>query len=199
MEEEFWNKRYSEPGYVYGKEPNEYFKQEIDKLTPGKLLIPGDGEGRNSVYAAKKGWNVTAIDLSVKAKEKALILAEENNVNIEYLVSPVENFLFPANKYDAIALIFVHFPSDTREKMHKSIIKSLKKGGVIIIEAFSKSQIKNNSGGPKDIASLYCREYLENDFAEFTIDILSENKIQLEEGLYHKGIADVIRFKATLI
>jgi ubiquinone/menaquinone biosynthesis C-methylase UbiE len=146
----------------------------------------------------KQGWEVTAIDFSIKAKEKALKLAEENNVRIEYKISPIEKFLFPTEEYDALALIFVHFPSTIRENVHKSLIKSLKKGGIILIEAFSKSQIKNDSGGPKDLSSLYCIEDLRNDFSELSIDNLSEHHIILKEGPYHKGIADVIRFKATL-
>lgn len=197
MEDNFWNKRYSEPEYAYGTEPNEYFKKEIDKLLPGKLLLPGEGEGRNAVYASKKGWDVTAIDLSEQAKIKAMKLAKENNVKIKYIVSSIEGFAYPENEYDAIALIFVHFPADIREKTHKLIIKSLKKGGTLIIEAFCKAQINNNSGGPKDISQLYSVTDFIHDFSSLTIDNLSDHQIQLNEGAYHQGAADVIRFKAT--
>lgn len=68
---EFWNGKYSSKEYIYGTEPNEYFKSALEKYRPGTILLPGDGEGRNAVYAAKKGWQVTAFDFSNAAKEKA--------------------------------------------------------------------------------------------------------------------------------
>ncbi|MCX6158706.1 MAG: methyltransferase domain-containing protein [Ignavibacteriae bacterium] len=196
MEDNFWNKRYAEPEYAYGKEPNEYFKEVIDGLKPGKILLPGEGEGRNAVYAATKGWEVTAIDLSTEGKNKADKLAKESNVKIKYIVSSFEEYSFIENEYDAIALIFVHFNQNNRENTHRAIANSLKKGGVLLIEAFSKSQINNDSGGPKDISSLYSIEDIRQDFSEFTIECLSEHQVQLSEGPYHKGTADVIRLKA---
>jgi hypothetical protein len=56
----FWDERYADEEYVYGTTPNQYFKQELEKLTPGKILLPGEGEGRNAVFAATQGWKVTA-------------------------------------------------------------------------------------------------------------------------------------------
>ena len=197
MGDNFWDTRYSESEYAYGTEPNEYFKNELDMLGAGKLLLPGEGEGRNAVYAAKNGWGVTAIDLSTEGKNKANKLAYKNKVDINYIVSPLDKYTYTKNEYDAIALIFVHFNRDIREKIHRDITRSLKKGGVLLIEAFSKSQINNDSGGPKDISSLYSIEDLQQDFSEFTIESLSEHQIQLSEGPYHKGKADVIRLKAV--
>lgn len=196
MENKFWDERYSEPHYVYGTEPNEFFKDCLDKLMLGKLLLPGEGEGRNAVYAAKKGWDVTAIDFSEQAKIKAMKMAEENNVTINYIVSSASDYKYTEQEYDAAALVFVHFPREVREKAHKSIIKSLKTGGALIIEAFSKAQINNNSGGSKDVNALYSIEDLKNDFGELKITELAEYHIDLKEGPYHKGAADVIRFNA---
>jgi 2-polyprenyl-3-methyl-5-hydroxy-6-metoxy-1,4-benzoquinol methylase len=193
---DFWDKRYSEPSLAYGKEPNVYFKQKIDLLQTGKLLLPGEGEGRNSLYAAKKGWEVTAIDSSVKAKEKALALANKNKIRIEYIVSPIESYNFRQEEFNAAALIFVHFPTETRTKIHDAIINSLKPGGALIIEAFSKKQISHNTGGPKSIEMLYDLDDLLIDFKEMNIEESYETQIDLHEGKYHRGIADVIRIFA---
>lgn len=197
MERDFWNNRYSEQEYAYGEDPNDFFKKEIDSLSLGKLLLPGEGEGRNAVYAAKKGWDVTALDFSISGKAKAMNLANKNSVNFEYIISNIEDFDLQENCFDLIALIFVHFPSISREKLHRLFARSLKKNGVIIVEAFSKKQINNSSGGPKDVLSLYCLEDFLKDFSDLYIEYLSEHKIQLSEGPYHKGFADVIRFKAV--
>jgi len=197
MEKKFWNERYSEAHYVYGKEPNQFFKQEIENITPGKMLLPGEGEGRNAVFAALKGWKVKAYDFSEQAKAKAMKMAKENKVEINYVVSSVEEVIYKQNEYDLAALIFVHFPSVVREKTHRAIVKALKPGGIILVEAFNKKQIKNDSGGPKEINSLYSIEDFENDFNGLYIEILSEHHIDLEEGSNHKGPADVIRFRAV--
>jgi SAM-dependent methyltransferase len=193
MTNEFWDKRYSEENFAYGKEPNFYFKQEIHKLSPGKLLLPGEGQGRNAVYAAKIGWHVTAIDLSSAAKERALKLAQENNVKIEYYVTPLEKYDFRKNEFDSSALVFTHFPPENRNKIHSLIIKSLKPGGILIIEAFSKKQINNTSGGPKELSMLYTLADLMNDFKETEILESYETQTNLDEGTYHRGKADVIR------
>ncbi|MBN1634400.1 MAG: class I SAM-dependent methyltransferase [Ignavibacteria bacterium] len=190
---EHWDYKYSASEYIYGKNPNEYFKYILDTLEPGKLLLPSEGEGRNAVYAAKKGWSVTAVDFSIKAKEKALKLAEENNVKINYVISHVEKFIFPEKKYDAVALIYAHYPPDLRTLIHSSVVKSLKPGGTLILEAFNKKQINNNTGGPKDLSLLYNTKILNNDFHYMITKELNELEIELGEGKHHEGKADIIR------
>ncbi|HSL87766.1 MAG TPA: hypothetical protein VK870_00530, partial [Ignavibacteriaceae bacterium] len=78
----FWDERYSAEEYVYGKDPNEFFEEHLSKLNPGRLLLPGEGEGRNAIFAAKLGWQVDANDQSIVAKSKAEKLAHAYGVNI---------------------------------------------------------------------------------------------------------------------
>ena len=118
MDKEFWNQRYGANENVYGYEPNEFFKEQIDKLTPGTLLLPADGEGRNGVYAATKGWDVTAFDFSEVARNKALEFAGKMNVEIDYTVADINSYPFP-RQFDVIALIYIHLDPPTRERFHK--------------------------------------------------------------------------------
>ena len=198
MTNEFWDERYSSDEYAYGILPNKYFKEQIDKLKPGKLFLPGEGEGRNAVYAAKLGWDVTALDYSVMAQEKAMKLAEENNVKIKYHVIPINEYIFPVSEFDASSLIFVPIPENLRALIHKNIIRSLKPGGVLIAELFSKKQINNNSGGSKDLSLLCDIDELLHDFKEMDIIEGYETQINLNEGQYHQGKADVIRILAKI-
>ena len=94
MSKDFWNSRYSEKEFAYGTDPNEFFKEQIDKIIPGRAIFLGEGEGRNAVYAAKLGWQVDAVDFSSSAKDKALKLAKENNVKINYVVSDLNDYDF---------------------------------------------------------------------------------------------------------
>jgi SAM-dependent methyltransferase len=194
---DFWNNRYSVEEYAYGEEPNIYFKQKLDLLKPGKILLPAEGEGRNAVYAATKGWDVTAIDSSAEGKSKALSLGHRKSVDIKYIVSPLEEFSFPENAYDAVALIYGHFKSNLRKQIHSSILKSLKVGGYLIIEVFSKEQLEYSSGGPKDSDMLNSLDDIRSDFEQLKITELKETAIDLKEGQYHIGEAKVIRLFGT--
>ena len=137
----FWDERYSSEEYVYGTEPNQFFKQILDKIPiPGKLLLPGEGEGRNALYAAKLGWQVDAFDQSPVAKLKTHRLAKANNVTINYSIFDLAKFTPQKNFYNCAAIIFVHFNSEERKSFHQKIIESLKPGGILILESFSKSQ-----------------------------------------------------------
>lgn len=109
MEQTFWNKRYSENESVYGIEPNLFFKSFIDRHKPGSILLPAEGEGRNAVYAASKGWVVDAFDFSETAKEKALERAAIKKLKITYITATIEDFKV-SKLYDAIGLIYVHLP-----------------------------------------------------------------------------------------
>jgi len=190
----FWDERYSSYEYVYGIDPNEFFKQQIENILPGKLLLPGEGEGRNAVYAAKLGWLVDAFDQSTNAQKKALKLAEKNNVNINYSVVDLKKFAPADNYYNAAAIIFVHFDSEVRGLFHKKNINSLKPGGKIILELFSKDQFGKSSGGPQDLEMLYSIDEIKNDFAEMKTILIEEKNILLNEGDKHKGDASVIRY-----
>ena len=194
MSKDFWDKRYSEKEFAYGIEPNQFFKQQIDKLDPGKVLFPGEGEGRNAVYAAKLGWQVDAVDFSNSAKEKALRLAKENKVKINYTVVDLENYQIKNNHYDLIVMIFLHVPEETNQMIFERSILSLKIGGKLLIETFSKEQINNSSGGPNDPKLLFSEDELLKLTLELKTEQLESKSIVLNEGNYHKGKADVIRF-----
>lgn len=194
MSKDFWDKRYLEQEFAYGIKPNEFLKSEIGKLKPGKALFLGEGEGRNSVYAAKLGWQVDAVDYSSSAKLKALRLAEENNVVINYTVENFENYQFLKNQYDLVVMIFLHLPSHINQTIFEGSIESLKAGGKLIIETFSKGQLNNSSGGPKDPALLFSETELLKFTSKLNIEFIESKSIILDEGPYHKGKADVVRF-----
>ena len=194
-----WNNRYSKDEYAYGVHPNSFLKEQLEKLPIGTILFPAEGEGRNAVFAAKLGWKVSAFDISVEGKNKALKLAEANKVIIDYQVGELETLNFKTEQFDAIALIYAHFPAEIKSIYHKTLDKYLRRNGVIIFEAFSKKHIHYNSknakvGGPKDIASLFSINEIKSDFNNYEIIELVEKEIELSEGSFHNGKGSVIRF-----
>lgn len=194
----FWDDRYAEEGYAYGEEPNEFFKQEIDKLPIGKLLMPAEGEGRNAVYAATLGWDVYAFDISEEGKKKADELAQNHGVTINYIVSDFDGIPYENESFDAIGLIYAHFTPDLRSDHHQKLIGLLKHGGSLILEAFSKEHLHYNQknpkvGGPRDIALLYSLDELSKDFEHLEIHTQNETLTALDEGKYHVGQGSVVQ------
>lgn len=190
---EFWNERYAQEEYAYGKAPNLFFKEQIDKLKIGRILLPADGEGRNAVYAALKGWEVVAFDISEEGKKKALKLAVDSNVKIKYLISGFEEIDFPLNSFDCVGLIYAHNISPEREKYHEKVINFLKPKGTVILEGFSKEQFGNKTGGPQDLNRLFSEEELKGDFKKLSSFEIQQTEVVLDEGLYHRGKSFVIR------
>jgi SAM-dependent methyltransferase len=196
---EKWNDRYSKDEYAFGEQPNGYLKEQLEKLDIGTILFAAEGEGRNAVFAARLGWTVSAFDISVEGKKKALQLAKNNNVTIDYQVGELQTLNYNNEQFDAIALIYAHFPPDIKSKYHKLLNNYLRKDGIIIFEAFSKSHIDyrlkdEKIGGPTDLESLFSIEELKSDFENYEIIELVEKEIELREGLYHNGKGAVIRF-----
>ena len=193
---EKWNNRYSSEEYYFGKEPNEFFRDEIKKLKAGKILFVGDGEGRNSVYAAKLGWEVFSLDISTAAKKKAEKLAEDNGVSIIYSVADALTFEYKESFYDAVAIIYFHVSKLDREEFSRKIIRSLKTDGSLIMIVYEISHLSNNSGGPSDPDYLYelsdfAEEFIDLDFKLFIKDNIKSIKNGSEQT------SAVIKFVGT--
>jgi len=189
-----WDERFSEKEYVYGSEPNAFFKEQLDKLNPGRLLMLAEGEGRNAVYAAKLKWQVDAVDFSEQARLKALKLAEREQVNINYTISDLTEYKIKNNYYDAIGIVFCHLEENDVVKIFAEAQKGLKPNGLIICEVFSVNQLGRNSGGPKNPDLLYTIDKMKILFNELKIIYLDECTVNLNEGILHQGEASVIRY-----
>ncbi|MFA5513249.1 MAG: class I SAM-dependent methyltransferase [Candidatus Kapaibacterium sp.] len=195
MTNNFWDLRYSDDIFAYGSEPNEYFKSKLDLLNPGTILLPGEGEGRNAVYASKNSWIVTAFDTSSVGREKAVRYANLNNSVIDYRVCAAADFVSDT-QFDVLAFIFTHFGKTLNNTVYPYLASMVKPKGHIIFECFSIKQIDYTkvSGGPEDIDMLFTIGDIHQLFPDFEIlDLAHRNKI-LNEGKYHNGKSHVINF-----
>jgi len=170
---ELWEERYLVPEYVYGTDPNGWFKLFIDTHSPGKILMPAEGEGRNAVYAASKGWQVSAFDLTDAGRHKAMKLA--------------------AREGDALGIIFMHLPEELRRRIFQRLTGFVKPGGFVVLECFDKKHFGNTKSGPKTIDLLYSPEQLKEDFSGIEMLSFEETSYEIDEGPLHRGPAEVIR------
>ncbi|MCT4637339.1 MAG: class I SAM-dependent methyltransferase [Bacteroidales bacterium] len=197
---EFWDNRYSSDEYVYGKEPNSFYKEYLDKINySANILFPAEGEGRNAVYAAKMGHSVLAFDISSSGKDKALRLAKDSGVTIEYLVGDLKSLNLKPESFDIAVLTSAHFPPNLRQGLHRDIAALIKPDGIIILEGFSVNnlQIRRDNpevGGPDREDMLFTKQMIADDFSEFEIITLEEVDTILNEGDLHNGKGKVIRF-----
>ncbi len=202
---EFWDERFSQEVYVYGEEPNVWYAEQIKNMPVGKkALFPAEGEGRNCVYAAQLGWEVTAVDISEEGRKKALQLAQKKSVTIDYQLESVANRDFGENQFDLIVLIFAHFPPAFRTKVHQQFVHTLRPGGILLMEGFHKEnlpyKLANPSiGGPGEESLLYDEELLLEDFKDLHIEHLEKEEAELKEGEFHKGKGMVIHLIAKKI
>lgn len=191
-QQEFWNGKFSKADYFYGTKANEFLASNISLLkNHKKLLCLGEGEGRNAIFFAKNGFEVSAIDASNLGLEKLQNRAIEEKLDIKTVCMDLNDWTV-LEKYDVIVASYLHMFKNEREELFKKIENSLSSNGYFIGEFFSTKQLSFNSGGPKDLDLLYTIEDFENYFNLCKKNITEEIVI-LDEGIGHQGEACVIR------
>lgn len=191
-QQEFWNEKFSRDGYLYGIKPNSFIASKIKSFPRGaRVLCLGEGEGRNAIFLAKRGFEVTAIDASDIGLSKLHFRAIEENVKVETICADLNEWEVK-EKYDVIVASYLHMYKDEREELFEKIEESLKTDGLFVGEFFSTKQLNYNSGGPKDLDLLYTVEDFKKSFALNASEIKEVVTI-LDEGKGHQGEACVIR------
>lgn len=197
----FWDQRYKDPGYAFGKEPNLFLASQRDRLRAGmRALVPGDGEGRNGVWLAEQGCKVTTVDASALGVDKAKTLAAKRGVTIDASQADLTNWNWPVGTFDLVASIYLHWAPGEREVLHARMRDALAPGGLLILEAYTPHQLEHRArgsvGGPPGAGRLFTRELLAADFAALDIALLEEAEVVLAEGSRHVGPSSVVRLVA---
>ena len=193
-----WDERFSIEDYLFGAEPAQALVRLEHYLIPqGDTLVIADGEGRNSVYLASRGFRVTASDSSTVANVKAKALAASQNVEVNYQVEDFFDIDWSAEQYDNIVGIFFQFiPPDKIKQVLTALRTAIKKGGTLLIHGYTPQQIELATGGPKDVSLMYTKELFEDVFESVEILVNKEYQMQLSEGSGHKGQSALIDFVA---
>ena len=193
-----WDERFSIEDYLFGAEPAQALVKLEHYLIPqGDTLVIADGEGRNSVYLASRGFRVTASDSSTVANVKAKALAANQNVEVNYQVEDFFDIDWSAKQYDNIVGIFFQFiPPNKIKQVLMSLRSATKKGGTLLIHGYTPQQIELATGGPKDVSLMYTKELFEDVFKPVEILVNKEYQMQLSEGSGHKGQSALIDFVA---
>lgn len=195
-----WDQRYTEAGFAYGTEPNDFLKAEYSRIPKaGKVLCLAEGEGRNAVFLAQQGYRVTAVDQSSVGLEKAQKLAAENAVEITTVVADLADYDLGSEVWDGIVSIAAHVPAVLRKGLHKQVVKALKRDGVFILEAYTEQQVEaaGVGGPPPSQKQLFMSlDELKSELNGLDFVVGAEVERHISEGKYHQGQSAVVQVVA---
>lgn len=188
----FWNEKFSTPQYIYGESPNDFLREVAGRLR-GPVLSLGEGEGRNSVFLAQQGLDVTALDISEEGLRKTRALAAKHGVKVKTVLADLGTYAFAPDSWGAVLSIWCHLPPEVRRAVHAGVVRSLVPGGTFALEAYTPRQLKFGSGGPKAVELLYEPETLRQELGGLKLEILEEREREVNESDIHRGKSAVVR------
>jgi SAM-dependent methyltransferase len=189
-----WNERYDTEEYVYGTEPNDFLVSMADRIPrEGKVLSLGEGEGRNAVYLARLGYQVTAVDQSSVGLKKAERLAADNGVSIRTIVANLAEFQIEEESWDGIVSFFCHMSREVRAGIFRQAAAGLMPGGVFILEAFTPEQLEYGTGGPSAAELMMTAKDLREELKGLDFPVAEELIRDVSEGVHHQGKAAVVQ------
>jgi SAM-dependent methyltransferase len=177
-----WDTRYNTEEYVFGKRPNRFLVDCASSLAPSKALCLGEGEGRNAVYLASIGWEVTAVDISPYGTEKAQLLARQRGVKITTITADINDYTIEPNAWDLIITFFVHIPAEERARMHRKVIAGMRGGGVYVLEGYSPEMVRFGDRGPKELPQRYAMEVIRAELDGLELRTIRELDRLLDEA-----------------
>ena len=189
-----WDQRYSGAEFVYGTRPNEFLASHLKAIPPGPVLDLGSGEGRNAVFLAEQGYDVTAVDQSAVGLRKTERLAAERGVRITTVQADLRAFEIRPDHWAGITSIFCHLPKALRLSLYPSVIRGLRLGGVFLMESYTPAQIGRGTGGPSDPDWMMSIDRLKDEVVGLEWVVAEEKEREVVEGLFHTGAASVVQF-----
>ncbi len=191
-----WEDRYSQEEYAYGKKANDFLVENYQQIPQGRVLCLAEGEGRNAVFLAQQGYEVVAVDSAAAGMAKAQKLAAEKGVEITTIVKDLADFEIEENSYDGVVSIFAHLPPALRKQVHAEVVKGLRSGGVLLLEAYTPEQLAYKTGGPPVAEMTMQLDQLWEEFAGLDFKYGIESVRDVREGLYHTGKGAVVQLIA---
>ncbi|MGE5182458.1 MAG: class I SAM-dependent methyltransferase [Acidobacteriota bacterium] len=197
MANPFWDERYRGDGYVYGTEPNDFLREQLARIPKGSVLCLAEGEGRNAVFLASHGYEVTGVDFSAEGLRKAARLARERGVDVTLIEADLASFELGVDRWSGIVSIWAHTRSAVRRRLHAQVARALVPGGAFVLEHYRPEQIPLGTGGPKDPDMLPTLAELRDDLAGLELVVAREMDRDVREGAGHGGPSATVQVVAV--
>ncbi len=192
-----WDERYAQEGFAFGTEPNDFLREQHHWIPRGRVLCVGEGEGRNAVFLAERGYKVVGVDPSRVGLEKARVLARKRGVSIETVASPIEEYPLGEEEWRGVVSIFVHLFPEVRRELHRRVVGALARGGVLVLEAYTPRQLELGTGGPPHPERLLSLEGVREELAGLELVVAREVEREIREGRMHTGRGSVVQVVAV--
>jgi SAM-dependent methyltransferase len=191
-----WDERYATPEYVYGTEPNDFLVSVATQIPRGPVLSIADGEGRNGVFLATLGHDVTSVDASAVGLAKARQLAATRGVHLTTRVVDLADYVIEPGAWAGIVSIFVHLPPPLRRRVHAQVVRGLAPGGVFILEAYAPDQLRHGTGGPSNPELMPTLDALRAELEGLELAHAAALERDVQEGQFHRGRSAVVQVVA---
>lgn len=188
-----WDERFSGDDFYYGDRPNDFLRAVAPRIPAGRVLLLAEGEGRNAVYLAEQGYEVTAVDGSLVALRKAQRLAAARNVTMTTVHADLGDFRVEPGAWEGVVSCYCHLPVEIRAPLHRAVVDGLKPGGLLVLEGFSKEQLAYKSGGPAALELLLSLDELRRELSGLSFVHAVQVEREVLEGLGHTGLASVVQ------
>lgn len=196
MHAQFWDERFGADTYAYGKEPNDFLRAQASRIPKGSVLCLAEGEGRNAVFLAGLGHDVTSVDFSREGLRKTAALAKERGVTVTTVHADLATFEPDAEAFTGIVAIFAHLPKAVRVRVHGWVPRALGPGGVFVLEAYTPAQLAFGTGGPRDEALLMRLDDLQRELHPLVFEVGAEVERTIHEGPHHDGRSATVQVVA---
>jgi len=187
MDRDSWNERYRDKDYLYGTEPNDFLRAEVGQIPKGRVLCLAEGEGRNAVFLAKLGYEVTGVDFSAAGLRKAEALAKNHGVKLRLIEADLATFDLGIDRWHGIVSMWAHTPLPVRQRLHAAVVGALQVGGAFVLEAYRPEQLAFGTGGPKDVTMLPSVAGLRAELVGLDLVIARNANRDVREGTKHGG------------
>lgn len=192
-----WDERYASEDYVYGTAPNDFLAAEAHRIPAGgRVLTLAEGEGRNAVFLAEQGFQVTGMDASAVGLNKAAHLARERGVSVALECVDLAEAELGEACWDGVVAIFAHLPPPLRREVHRRVVRALKPGGVLLLEAYTPAQVGRGTGGPPNVEMMITADGLRQELQGLEFELLRECEREVVEGRGHTGAGAVVQVVA---
>lgn len=191
-----WDQRYATEGYQYGTTENDFLRRVAPQLPLGRCLCLAEGEGRNAVFLAGLGQQVTAVDASSVGLKKAQQLALRRGVEIETCATDLADFVIKPESWDCIVSIYCHVAPEIRTDLHRRVVAGLRPGGLLVLEAYRPEQLAYGTGGPPAVEKLMSLEQLRGELNGLDFQHAVELERDVIEGKLHTGKGAVVQLLA---
>jgi len=193
----FWDERYRADKPTYGDQPNDFLAAQVDVLTKGTCLCLAEGQGRNAVWLAQRGFDVAAVDQSPVGMACAAEQAKEKGVRLLTEVADLADYDLGEERWGTIIAIFAHLPQPLRQQVHQAVVKALKPDGIFLLEAYTPHQLEmGGTGGPPNIELLMSEKTLREELSGLDFVVAHEIEREINESEKHYGMSAVVQILA---